>query len=402
MTGDHDTSVSAIIAAGGRGKRLGADVPKQMLRVGNRTLLEHSVQPFEESLLIDEIVVVVPDDLIDRASTLVAELRTPTRVVSGGARRQDSVAAGLDAVAPEAQVIAVHDAARPFCTVSLVDRVVQVAAETGAAIAAVPVHDTVKMTDIESDTKVVLETLQRDRLFLAQTPQVFTRSVLEDAIKVGRSEFSDSTDEAALAERAGYDVRVVQGEASNVKITTEDDLYVARAMNTLRCGLVGFPRVGFGYDLHRLVDGRRLVLGGVEIPGDRGLVGHSDADVLCHAVTDAVLGAAGAGDIGQLFPDDDPFWKDAVSLDLLRRAVAVVHGRGFMVHNVDAVVIADWPKIRDHAEAIRDNLADALSIAPDHVTVKGKTSEGVGAIGRNEAIVAHAVAMVSCEAKTSA
>ena len=388
--------VSAIIAAAGRGRRLGGDVPKQLLQVEGRTMLERSIQPFELSGAVDEIVVVVPNDFIDRVAALLGGLRTPTHVVPGGARRQDSVAAGLDAAAPRADVIAVHDAARPFCTVALAERVIHAAVESGAAIAAVPAHDTVKEARTGADARFVARTLPRERIFLAQTPQAFTRAVLLDAIAVGQSGV-DATDEATLAERAGHVVQLVRGEATNVKITTEDELHMAQAVTAQARGSAGLPRVGFGYDLHRLVEGRRLVLGGVEIPGDRGLAGHSDADVLCHAVTDAVLGGAGAGDIGQLFPDDDPRWKDAASLDLMRHAVAVVHGRGFMIHNVDAVVITDWPKIRDHADAMRHNLAGVLSLDPDRVSIKGKTSEGVGPIGRAEAIAAHAVAMVSSE-----
>ncbi len=386
--------VSAIIAAAGRGQRLGGHIPKQLLHLGGRTLLERSIQPFECSDVIDEIVVVLPSDLIDRGSLTLAEFHTPIRIVSGGARRQDSVAAGLDAVASKAEVIAIHDAVRPFCTVSLVERVVRAAAETGAAIAAVPVHDTVKEARIESDTTLVAATLPRERIFLAQTPQAFTRHVLLDAVAVGRSGV-DATDEATLAEHVGHAVRLVPGEAANVKITTEDELGMARAVTAPDHGPSRVLRVGIGYDIHRLVGGRCLVLGGVEIPGDRGLIGHSDADVLCHAVTDAVLGASGAGDIGQLFPDDDQRWKDAASVELLRRATAVVDSRGYVVENVDAVVITDWPKIRDYADAMRQNLGEALTIDPDRVMVKGKTSEGVGSIGKGEAIAVHAVAMVS-------
>ena len=393
--------VTAIIAAAGRGTRLGGHVPKQMLDVGGRTLLERSVRPFEQSNAIDEIVVALPSGLIEQASAMLARLGTPTRFVPGGARRQDSVAAGLAAAAPKADVIAVHDAARPFCSESLVERVVRAAAETGAAIAALPAHDTVKEVRAGGDGTFVTATLPREQIFLAQTPQAFSRRVLLDAIAVGRSGIA-ATDEAGLAERAGHEVRVVPGEATNMKITTEDDLRLARAVTTGDRPPSPLLRVGVGYDLHRIVEGRRLVLGGVDIPGDRGLFGHSDADVLCHAVTDAVLGGAGAGDIGQLFPDDDPDWKGAVSLELLRRATAIVHARGYRVQNVDAVVITDWPKIRDHAAGMRENLADALSVDPDRVTVKGKTSEGVGPIGRGEAIAVHAVAMVSGEAASPA
>jgi 2-C-methyl-D-erythritol 2,4-cyclodiphosphate synthase len=178
-----------------------------------------------------------------------------------------------------------------------------------------------------------------------------------------------------------------------MKITTDVDMALAEEM-TSRSEPTLQIRVGLGYDLHRLVDGRSLILGGVTIPGERGLLGHSDADVVCHAVTDAILGAANAGDIGEHFPDDDARWKDASSIDLLGRATALIRDRGFGVNNVDVVVIADWPKIRDHAESMRQHLAQALCISPDVVAIKGKTSEGVGPVGRGEAIVVHAVALV--------
>jgi 2-C-methyl-D-erythritol 2,4-cyclodiphosphate synthase len=203
------------------------------------------------------------------------------------------------------------------------------------------------------------------------------------------------TDEAALAERAGHAVRIVEGEAWNIKITTANDLVVAEAMSR---GVPGGPaavdRTGIGYDLHRLVEGRPLVLGGVTIPFDRGLLGHSDADAVCHAVTDALLGAASAGDIGRHFPDTDAAWKGASSVDLLARAAVVVRDRGFRAGNVDVIVIAERPKLGPYLDAMRANLGAALGIPVERVSVKGKTNEGVGEIGRGEAIAVHAVATI--------
>jgi 2-C-methyl-D-erythritol 2,4-cyclodiphosphate synthase len=195
-----------------------------------------------------------------------------------------------------------------------------------------------------------------------------------------------------LAERAGHQVRLVDGDARNLKITTADDLDIAER-------LVGAPaaavRIGNGYDLHRLVQGRPLILGGVTIPFERGLDGHSDADAVCHAVTDAILGAAGAGDIGRHFPDTDPAWKDANSLGLLERAAGIVAAAGYRVVNVDVVVIAQRPKLAPHVDAMRATVARALGIASDMVSVKGKTNEGVGSIGAGESIAVHAVALVA-------
>ena len=383
---------SVIVVAGGRGERLGGAIPKQLRTVGGRTLLERSIRPFDMVDAIQEIVVVLPPELVSPPPECLNRIRTDVRVVAGGERRQDSVAFGFDAVAPSSGVIMIHDAARPFCTPELVQRTLDAATESGAAIAALAAQDTVKEGDVQSGLKVVVRTVPREKIFLAQTPQAFTRSVLREAVALGRSGVV-GTDESALAEQAGHRVRLVDGDPRNIKITSEADLALAEEMTSSTEPTLQI-RVGLGYDLHRLVEGRPLVLGGVTIPGDRGLLGHSDADAVCHAVADAVLGAANAGDIGEHFPDDDARWKNASSIDLLGRVTALVRDRGFGVDNVDIVVIADWPKIRDHAEAMRQQLARALSVRPDVVAIKGKTSEGVGPVGRGEAIAGHAVALV--------
>ena len=203
----------------------------------------------------------------------------------------------------------------------------------------------------------------------------------------------EATDEAALAERAGYQVHVVDGDPGNVKITTADDLEAARQRLQPR-GAAGVPRAGTGYDLHRLVEGRRLVIGGVVIPSDRGALAHSDGDVACHAVTDAILGAASLGDIGRHFPDNDPAWKDADSLAMLREAARLVREQGYEIANVDITVILERPKIKDAIDQMRARLADALGIDAASVSVKGKTNEGVDAVGRGEAVASHAVALL--------
>lgn len=379
--------VSAIIAAGGRGARLGGQVPKQLRTVGGQTLLERSIAPFDASERIDEIVVVLPAELAAAPPVEVREVRTPVRWVAGGARRQDSVAAGLDAVDPASEVVVVHDAARPFCGPELIERTIDAAVESGAAIAALPAFDTVKEGRLENGTAFVGATLARDRIFLAQTPQAFRTGVLRDAIARGGG--AAATDEATLAERAGHPVRLVEGDPANVKITRAADLAAA---DRLASAAAVAPRVGLGYDLHRFAAGRRLMLGGVHVPGPRGLLGHSDADAVCHAVADALLGAAGAGDIGQRYPDDDVRWKDAASIDLLREVAGVVRDLGFIAGNVDVVVVTEWPRIRPLADAMRQRLAAALAVDPGRVAVKGKTSEGVGEVGRGEALVVHAVA----------
>jgi 2-C-methyl-D-erythritol 4-phosphate cytidylyltransferase/2-C-methyl-D-erythritol 2,4-cyclodiphosphate synthase len=295
------------------------------------------------------------------------------------------VAAAFRLVSERADVVVIHDAARPFASGALVARTIAAAAESGAALAALGARDTVKQ--VAGD--VVQATLDRQTIFLAQTPQAFRRDVLRDALAVT----GDATDEAALAERAGHAVRIVEGEPSNIKVTTPEDLVIAEAIGRegkrARTG-----RAGMGYDLHRLVEGRPFILGGVTIPFERGLAGHSDADAVCHAVTDAILGAAGAGDIGRHFSDTDPRWKGASSLDLLRRAVEVVHGEGLDVGNVDATVIVERPKLAPYIEQMRANLAAVLGVSIDRVSIKGKTNEGLGELGRGEALAVHAIALV--------
>lgn len=378
--------VSAIIAAGGRGARFGGARPKQLLSLGGLPILQRSVDAFVKHDLVTDVVVALPPDMTASAP---AYLRGNGRVavVAGGARRQDSVANAFSEVASRADIVVIHDAARPLVSSGIISRTIDAALEYGAAVAAVRSTDTVKRGDASA---LVVETLRRDEIYFVQTPQAFRVSVLRDALAVG----GDATDEAALAERAGHRVRLVEGDARNLKITTADDLAAAERLLDLPAP-GSRMRIGNGYDLHRLVAGRPLILGGVTIPFDRGLQGHSDGDAICHAVTDAVLGAAGAGDIGRHFPDTDPSWKGADSVELLRRAVALAHDAGYSLANVDIVVIAERPKLAPFGDAIRARLADALGCALSQVSVKGKTNEGVDSTGAGESIAVHAVALLS-------
>jgi 2-C-methyl-D-erythritol 4-phosphate cytidylyltransferase/2-C-methyl-D-erythritol 2,4-cyclodiphosphate synthase len=238
----------------------------------------------------------------------------------------------------------------------------------------------------------VRETLPRDTIHLAQTPQAFRREVLAAALAYAAREVVEATDEATLAERAGHQVRLIDGETTNIKITTQEDLTMAEAL--VRPAGQAAGRAGVGYDIHRLVEGRPLILGGVTIPFERGLIGYSDADALCHAITEAILGAAAAGDIGRHFPNSDPQWKDASSIDLLRRAAAVVAQCGLRVENVDASILAERPKLAPFVDEMRANVAAALGVEIGRVSVKGKSNEGIGEIGRGEAIAVHATAFL--------
>ena len=383
--------VAAIIAAGGRGARLGADRPKQFLEIGGRSILELSVAALAASDRINEIVVALPADHLDAAGkSLRAAIGRPITVVAGGARRQDSVANAFGKTAKHADIILVHDAARPFVTREVIDRAIDGAKQYGAAIAAIGVRDTVKQTGGSSadGSQRIRATIPRDAVFLAQTPQAFRRDVLARALGEGKD--VEATDEAMLVERLGLPVHVVEGDARNMKITTAADLAAAKAA-ALQTSLI---RIGNGYDLHRLVAGRPLILAGVTIPFELGLDGHSDADIVCHAVTDAILGAAGAGDIGRMFPDTDPQWQGANSIELLKAAVARIGEAGYAVSNVDVTVIAQQPKLLPYLDRMRANLAAALGIDPSAVSVKGKTNESVDSMGRGESMACHAVALL--------
>jgi 2-C-methyl-D-erythritol 4-phosphate cytidylyltransferase/2-C-methyl-D-erythritol 2,4-cyclodiphosphate synthase len=379
--------VSAILAAGGRGARFGSETPKQLLALAGRSVLARSVAALVGSDVITDVVVAVPPEVLAAPPDYLTHLTKPVQLVEGGLRRRDSVAQAFARTSERADIVVIHDAARPLVTPELIERTIQAAARSGAAIAALRVNDTVKQVDAAHR---VMATLPRDQIYLAQTPQAFRPAVLREALLVE----GDATDEAALAERAGHPVEVVEGDPRNIKITTPDDLALAERL--LRGHMPGaMLRIGNGYDLHRLVTGRPLILGGVRIPFDRGLDGHSDADAVCHAVTDAVLGACNAGDIGRHFPDTDAAWKDADSLELLRRAAAIMREGGYELANVDVVVIAQQPKLAPYIAAMAERVAGALGVDAAQVSLKGKTNEGVDSMGAGASIAVHAVALVS-------
>ncbi len=383
---DNSVHVSVIIAAGGRGTRFGGSQPKQLLLLRGRSILQHCVEAFLRHPEVSDVVVALPSDLVADVPSYLRHASKPVSVVAGGPRRQDSVARAFAHVPAQADIVVIHDAARPLVSAGTISRTIAAALEHGAAVAAMRATDTVKRADASA---MVVETVPREQVYLAQTPQAFRVAVLRDALALD----VDATDEAALAERAGHAVQLVEGDSRNMKITTPDDLIVAERWLDPQPDTVGV-RIGHGYDLHRLVPGRPLILGGVTIPFDKGLLGHSDADVVCHALTDAVLGAVGAGDIGRHFPDTDAAWKDADSVRLLQRAVEVVHALGFGVVNVDVTVIAQAPKLAPFVEAMRQRLAEALACEASAVSVKGKTNEGVDSTGAGDAIAAHAVALL--------
>ena len=377
--------VSAIIAAGGRGLRFGGAEPKQLLTLAGEPILKRSVDAYLSCELVSDLVVALPAPAARMPPDYLRHTSKPVTIVEGGERRRDSVANAFACVPACADVVVIHDAARPLVTDAVIRRTIDAAMASGAAIAAIAARDTVKRV---RPGGAIAETLPRDEIVFAQTPQAFRVAVLKEALALG----GDATDEAMLVERAGHTVRVVDGDPRNLKITTPEDLATAER---LLGGTIPRLRIGNGYDLHRLVAGRPLILGGVTIPFEKGLEAHSDGDVVAHALTDAVLGAAGAGDIGRYFPDTDATWKGADSLELLRRAVSIVRADGYSLVNADIVVIAQRPKLSPHVQAIRSNLARALDADVSQISVKGKTNEGVDSMGAGESIAVHAVALLA-------
>ncbi|ACX51554.1 2-C-methyl-D-erythritol 4-phosphate cytidylyltransferase [Ammonifex degensii KC4] len=378
-----------VVVAAGQSRRMGEGPKKQFRQLLDLPVFAWSLEVCEKVDLVKEVVLVVPPGEENFCLELVKDRYPKLKaVVPGGEHRQDSVFAGLLHLSP-LPVAVVHDGARPLVTPALMEEVIKAAAEWGGAIAAVPVRDTVKRVDAEGRIK---ETLPREEIYLAQTPQAFRYELLMQAHRRAKEENYYATDDAALVEREGVKVKVVPGSYSNLKITTPEDLELARA-------LVGGNdpglRIGIGYDVHPLVEGRPLILGGVEIEAPLGLAGHSDADVLCHALMDALLGAMGKEDIGHFFPPSDPAYRGARSLDLLARVCTWVKEAGFRVVNVDAVVLAERPRLAPYLPAIKANFARVLGIPESRVGIKATTTEGLGFVGREEGMAAYAVVLLA-------
>lgn len=379
--------VGVIVPAAGSGRRMGASVPKALIPIGGTPIIVHTLWKFQNCGEVDDIVVVVrPGDHQETEAALAGTRLGKVRgLVPGGEQRQDSVRAGLAALmGRETGIVVVHDAVRPFVEQRIISGVIAAAHEHGAAVAAVRSKDTVKILAKAGSSP---ETPDRDACWLAQTPQGFRRELLVRAYEAAGAEASLATDECSLIERIGAPVTLVPGEPGNFKITGPDDLERARA------ALEAPVALGVGYDTHRFAPGRRLVLGGVEFEGD-GLLGHSDADVCAHAIGDAILGAAGLGDLGRHFPDTDPRWKGVSSLVLLAEIARKAAERGWRVGNCDVTLAARRPKVAPRAEEMRERIASALGISPGQVNVKATTGEGMGFVGREEGIAAHAVALL--------
>ena len=382
-------SVAAVVVAAGRGLRAGGNLPKQYRQLAGEPVIRSSLSLFAWHGQIGAVQTVIHPD--DRSSYDAAakglKLLAP---VMGGATRQASVRAGLEALNERApDIVLVHDAARPFCSAELVSRAIAACGETGAAIPALEVTDTIKRVDADGR---VAGTIDRASLRAVQTPQAFAFPALLDAhrraAKEGREDF---TDDAALIEWAGLKVAVFAGDSGNVKLTTDDDFAKADAR---RIASLADLRLGNGFDVHSFGDGDHVWLGGLKIPHTRGLTGHSDADVALHAIVDAILGALADGDIGKHFPPNDPRWRGASSDQFLKFAVERVTKRGGRIANLDLTIVCEEPRIGPHRDAIRQRIAEIADMPVDRVAVKATTSEQLGFTGRKEGIVAMATATV--------
>jgi 2-C-methyl-D-erythritol 4-phosphate cytidylyltransferase / 2-C-methyl-D-erythritol 2,4-cyclodiphosphate synthase len=382
-------SVAAVVVAAGRGLRAGGDLPKQYRTIAGDPVIRPSLALYVGH---PRIAAVQPVIHADDAELFAAAARGLDMLppVHGGATRQASVHAGLEALAAHRpEIVLVHDAARPFASAALVDRAIEAATASGAAIPAIPVTDTVKIVDPAGEVR---ETLDRTRLRAVQTPQAFRFEALlaahRRAAAQGRDDF---TDDAALAEWAGLPVTVFAGESGNVKLTTSEDFNRAEADRVM---MLADLRTATGFDVHAFGEGDHVVLGGVRIPHGRALVGHSDADVALHALTDAILGALADGDIGTHFPPSDAQWRGASSDRFLAFAVDRLRARGGLIAHLDLTIVCETPKIGPHRDAIRARIAEIAGIAAERVAVKATTSERLGFTGRGEGIVALATATV--------
>ena len=380
-------SLHALVLAAGSARRLAGPVPKQYLPLAGKPLLRYNVEALAAHPAVSQTTVVIRDADRDIYNRAVADLKRLTSPIIGGDERQRSALNGLEALAPAApDRVLIHDAARPFLSVALIDRLIRALDRTDGAIPALPVTDTLK----RAQDGAVLATVPRADLWRAQTPQAFRF----DAILQAHRAHADAkmTDDAAIAEAAGLSVALVAGDEDNIKVTTAAD--VARAERILASQRPAplDVRVGGGFDVHRFGPGQGVIVCGIAIPHDRGLIGHSDADVGLHALTDAVLGAIGAGDIGQHFPPDDPRWADASSDHFLGHAARLVRERGGRIAHVDLTLICEAPRLGPHRAAMIARVAEILTLRPDRVSIKATTTERLGFTGRGEGIAAQALA----------
>lgn len=377
------TGVYAVIPAAGEGRRLGAGKNKLFLKMGETTILERTLLAFDRAGGFDGVVLVCKKEEIAQISALARRsYHGPLYFAQGGDTRQQSVYNGLRALPEQAVIVAVHDAARCFVSSELIRRCVESAFRFGSGVAGRRCVDTVKLADAEGNLS---GTVDRAKVVLMETPQVFRRDILVKAYEQAKREGRIATDDSSLVEQLGIKPRLVESDCDNYKITTPLDL---------KRGGCEQMRIGYGVDAHRLAEGRALILGGVEIPFEKGLDGHSDADVLVHAVMDALLGAAGLGDIGEQFPDGDEAYLGISSLLLLQKVAGLLEECGWSVGNVDATVVAQAPKLSPYKDQMRRQIAQALGVDAAKISVKATTTEKMGPEGRGEGISAVAACIL--------
>ena len=372
----EEKKVTAVIVAAGSGTRMGTDVPKQFLKIGGRTILETTVAVFNQNSHVDDILVLTGRDFVEFCEELCRPFEKVRRVLPGGKERQDTVYEAVRRI-PDGELVLIHDGVRPYVTDAVIEGVLAGAKSAGAAVPAVASKDTVRQTLEDGGSR----TLDRKTLFQVQTPQGFASEILRQAYEAAYAEGFLGTDDAGLAERIGQTILLTEGDYANIKITTREDLPME-------------IRVGTGYDVHRLTEGRKLILGGVDIPYEKGLDGHSDADVMVHALMDALLGAAGLGDIGRHFPDTDPQYKGISSLKLLEIVNQRIHEAGYELGNADVTIIAQKPKLAGYISQMEENLAAVLDADIRQINVKATTTEKLGFTGRGEGIAAEAACII--------
>ncbi len=401
----NNKKVAVIIAAAGSSRRMGG-LDKQYIELDGMPVLASSVKAFQMHEAVDEIVISVKKGEEMRCRLDIVEKYSFSKVssvVAGGDERYYSVMKALDSVSRDSDLILIHDGARPFVTSELIGDIIEAADMFGAAVPGTNVVDTIKIVE----NMKVSSTPRRESLRAIHTPQGFRASLIRKAYQTiaSRSEkdpFSGITDDASVVEACGFDVAIVDDQLSNIKITTPDDVERALLMIKKNDNISGsdvpsrfiVPHIGIGYDVHAFTEGRDLILGGVHIPYERGLAGHSDADVLVHAIMDALLGAAALGDIGRHFPDSDDRYKGISSLKLLDHTGNLLKSQGYDIVNIDAVVIAQEPKIAPFIDKMRENIASTLGIDVIQVNIKGTTTEHLGFEGRKEGIASHAAASI--------
>jgi 2-C-methyl-D-erythritol 4-phosphate cytidylyltransferase/2-C-methyl-D-erythritol 2,4-cyclodiphosphate synthase len=392
--------IAAVIAAGGTGSRLGKDIPKQFLELAGKPILLHTLEGILSLPDVRQVVIALPIKHIPPARKLLErqKWRMPINCIGGGPSRQESVQRGVARVKSEIDLILVHDAVRPLCDLATMQRVVDAAWERGGAVPALPATETIQRV---SSRGRILQSPPREELYSIQTPQGFHAAILRSALARASKSGFKGTDESSVVRWAGYPVCVVPGSPDNIKITKPSDLRIAEILLSGSQRPASVPvshhsvvRIGHGIDYHRLLEGRRLILGGLEVPFEKGLDGHSDADVLSHAICDAILGAAALGDLGRHFPDSDPAHHNRSSLEFLRDIRVQIDRAGWSIQNIDATLLAERPRLAPFIEAMRSNIAGALGITAGQISIKATTTEGMNAEGRGEGITAQAVALL--------